>query len=60
MLYGRVGLVSLGQVALYGVGTWVTMRLGFATDWPYPVLILVAGVITAVIGDVARPAGAAA
>ena len=50
MLYGRVGLVALGQVALYGVGTWVTMRLGFATDWPYPVLILVAGVITAVIG----------
>ncbi len=50
MLYGRVGLVALGQVALYGVGTWVTMRLGFATDWPYPVLILAAGVITAVIG----------
>ena len=50
MLYGRVGLVALGQVALYGVGTWVTMRLGFATDWPYPVLILVAGLITAVIG----------
>ena len=50
MLYGRVGLVALGQIALYGVGTWVTMRLGFATDWPYPVLILVAGVITAVIG----------
>jgi branched-chain amino acid transport system permease protein len=50
MLYGRVGLVALGQIALYGVGTWVTMRLGFATDWPYPVLILIAGVITAVIG----------
>ncbi len=50
MLYGRVGLVSLGQIALYGVGTWVTMRLGFATDWPYPVLVLIAGVITAVIG----------
>jgi branched-chain amino acid transport system permease protein len=50
MLYGRVGLVSLGQIALYGVGTWVTMRLGFATDLPYPVLILLAGVITAVIG----------
>jgi branched-chain amino acid transport system permease protein len=50
LLYGRVGLVSLGQIALYGVGTWVTMRLGFATDWPYPVLVLIAGVITAVIG----------
>jgi len=50
MLYGRVGLVALGQVALYGVGTWVTMRLGFATDWPYAVLILVAGVITAAMG----------
>jgi branched-chain amino acid transport system permease protein len=50
LLYGRVGLVSLGQIALYGVGTWVTMRLGFATDWPYPVLVLIAGVVTAVIG----------
>ncbi len=50
MLYGRVGLVSLGQIALYGVGTWVTMRLGFATDWPYPVLILIAGAVTAIVG----------
>jgi branched-chain amino acid transport system permease protein len=50
LLYGRVGLASLGQVALSGVGAWVTARLHFATDWPFPVLLLIAGVVTAVIG----------
>lgn len=50
MLYGRVGLVSLGQVAPYGIGTWVTMRLAFATSLPYPVLLLIGGLAAALIG----------
>jgi branched-chain amino acid transport system permease protein len=50
LLYGRVGLASLGQFALSGVGAWVTARLFFATGWPLPILLLVAGVVTAVIG----------
>jgi branched-chain amino acid transport system permease protein len=50
MLYGRVGLVSLGQVAPYGIGTWVTMRLAFATSLPFPLLLLIAGISAAVIG----------
>lgn len=50
MLYGRVGLVSLGQVAPYGIGTWVTMRLAFATSIPYPMLLLIAGLVAAVLG----------
>ncbi len=50
MLYGRVGLVSLGQVAPYGIGTWVTMRLAYATDLPWPALLIVGGVVAAVVG----------
>ena len=50
MLYGRVGLVSLGQVAPYGIGCWVTMRLAYATSLPFPVLLLIGGIVAAVIG----------
>lgn len=50
LLYGRVGLVSLGQVAPYGIGAWVTLRLAFATSLPFPVLLLVAGAVAMVIG----------
>jgi branched-chain amino acid transport system permease protein len=50
MLYGRVGLVSLGQVAPFGIGTWVTMRLSFATTLPWPMLLLIAGAVAAFVG----------
>jgi branched-chain amino acid transport system permease protein len=50
LLYGRVGLVSLGQVASYGIGCWVTMRLAFATNLPYPVILIIGGLAAAVIG----------
>jgi branched-chain amino acid transport system permease protein len=50
LLYGRVGMVSLCQIALLAVGGWVTARLGYETSIPFPVLLLIAGVITAVIG----------
>jgi branched-chain amino acid transport system permease protein len=52
MLYGRVGMVSLGQVAPYGIGCWVTVRLSFATDLPYPLLLLIGGAAAMVIGTV--------
>jgi branched-chain amino acid transport system permease protein len=50
MLYGRVGLVSLGQVAPYGIGTWVTIRLLFATSLPYVIVILLAGLVAMALG----------
>jgi branched-chain amino acid transport system permease protein len=52
LLYGRVGLVSLGQVASYGIGCWVTMRLAFATSLPFPLLLIIGGLVAAVIGVV--------
>jgi branched-chain amino acid transport system permease protein len=50
LLYGRVGLASLGQVALSGVGAWVFARLYYATHLPTPLLLLLAGLVAAVVG----------
>ena len=50
VLYGRVGMISLGQVALLSVGCWVGTRLAYATSIPFPGLLLVVGGITCVIG----------
>jgi len=52
VLYGRVGMISLGQVALLVVATWVGARLSFATSLPFPLLLLVTGLITMVVGVV--------
>jgi branched-chain amino acid transport system permease protein len=50
LLIGRVGMVSLCQFVLAAVGAWVALRLSYATDLPFPVLLIAAGVITAVVG----------
>jgi branched-chain amino acid transport system permease protein len=50
ILYGRVGMISLGQVALLTVGCWVGARLAYGTSLPFPIILLAAGGITMVIG----------
>jgi branched-chain amino acid transport system permease protein len=50
VLMGRVGLVSLCQVALLAVGGWVALRIGYATSLPFPVVLLCAGLVTAFLG----------
>jgi branched-chain amino acid transport system permease protein len=50
LLYGRVGMVSLCQIALLAIGAWTTARLGFATGLPFPILLLISGVVTGLIG----------
>jgi branched-chain amino acid transport system permease protein len=50
LLYGRVGLISLGQVALLTIGCWVGTRLSYATSLPFPLLLLFAGALTCVVG----------
>jgi branched-chain amino acid transport system permease protein len=50
LLVGRVGMVSLGQIALLAIGGWVALRIGFATGLPFPILMLAAGVITGLLG----------
>ena len=50
LLYGRVGMISLGQVALLSIGCWVGTRLAYATSIPFPLLLIVDGAIVMTIG----------
>jgi branched-chain amino acid transport system permease protein len=50
LLIGRVGMVSLCQFVLAAVGAWVALRLNYATAIPFPFLLLIAGVITGLLG----------
>jgi branched-chain amino acid transport system permease protein len=49
LLYSRLGLASLAQVAFMGVGAWAMLRLHFATELPFLVCLLLAGLATAVV-----------
>ena len=53
LLYARLGLVSLAQVALVGVGGWVTLRMWHATGLPFELNVLVAALVSAVVGMLA-------
>jgi branched-chain amino acid transport system permease protein len=50
ILYGRVGMISLGQIGLLAIGTWTATRLNYAFHLPFPVLLLVTGAITCAVG----------
>ncbi len=43
-------MISLGQVALLTIGCWIGTRLAYASSMPFPLLLLVTGAITCVIG----------
>jgi branched-chain amino acid transport system permease protein len=51
ILMGRTGLVSLGQIALLALAAWVGARLFFATNLPFPIVLLGSGLITMVLGS---------
>jgi branched-chain amino acid transport system permease protein len=50
LLIGRVGMVSLCQFVLAAVGAWVALRLSYATSLPFPLLIVIAGLVAGLIG----------
>jgi branched-chain amino acid transport system permease protein len=50
LLVGRVGMISLGQVAVLALGAWVAAKLCYSTTLPYPIVLLATGVITMVMG----------
>ena len=50
VLVGRVGLFSLGQGAVLQIGAWTGARLLYATNQPYPLVLLEAGLVTMLIG----------
>src|SRR5215471_8931671 len=50
LLMGRVGLVSLGQIAVLAIGAWIAARILYATSLPYSVVIVICGLATGVVG----------
>jgi branched-chain amino acid transport system permease protein len=50
VLYGRLGLVSLCQYALVGVGGWAALRLQFAFHMPFEFCALGGGVAAMIVG----------
>ena len=60
LLYGQLGLVSLCQYALLGVGGWVALRVAHGLQWPFEVCVLVAGGVGGVPARHARRAAGAA
>ncbi len=51
LLVGRVGLYSLGQLAVLTIGAWVGARLLFGTGQPYILVLIEAGLVTMIIGS---------
>lgn len=49
-MYARLGMVSLTQVGLMGIGGWVTLRLNYLFDWPFEVNLALAALATMVVG----------
>jgi len=49
-MYARLGMVSLTQVGLMGVGGWVTLRLNYAFDLPFEVNMGLAAIVTMICG----------
>lgn len=49
-MYARLGMVSLGQVALMGVGGWVMLRMNHAFHLPFEINLAVAGAVTLLFG----------
>lgn len=50
VLYGRLGLVSLAQFALVGVGGWIALRLAHGTALPFEVVLLLGGLGAGIVG----------
>lgn len=49
-MYARLGMVSLTQVGLMGVGGWVMLRLNHGFDFPFEINLILAGLVTMVFG----------
>jgi branched-chain amino acid transport system permease protein len=50
LLMGRVGLVSLGQIAILALGAWAAARIDYGTSVPFPLVLLLAGLVTMILG----------
>jgi branched-chain amino acid transport system permease protein len=50
LLYGQLGMVSLAQFALAGVGGWVTLRLVHGLNLPFELCLLAGAVVAGLFG----------
>lgn len=50
LLYAQLGLINLAQIALIGVGGWISLRLNYGTGLPVTLILLISGVLTGAIG----------
>jgi branched-chain amino acid transport system permease protein len=50
LLIGRAGLVSICQFVLFAIGAWVALRINYLIQLPLPLNLLIAGIVTAIIG----------
>lgn len=53
VLYGQLGLVSLCQYALLGVGGWVALRVSHGLGWPFELCVLAGGLSSLLVGMLA-------
>jgi branched-chain amino acid transport system permease protein len=53
LLYGQLGLVSLCQFALLGIGGWVALRFSHGVGAPFEFCVLAAGAASAIVGMLA-------
>ncbi len=51
LLVGRVGMYSLGQLAVLIIGAWTAARLLFGTGQPFILVMIEAGLVTMIIGS---------
>jgi len=52
LLVGRAGLYSLCQIPLVALGAWIAIRVTQEVALPFPLLLLVTGALTSIIGVV--------
>jgi branched-chain amino acid transport system permease protein len=49
-MYARLGMVSLTQVGLMGIGGWVALRLNYSFEFPFEINMICAALVTMACG----------
>ncbi len=52
LLVGRTGMYSLCHIPLLAVGAWISMRVAQEIDMPFPILLVITGILTGLVGIV--------
>jgi branched-chain amino acid transport system permease protein len=50
LLVGRAGMFSLCQIPLFAAGAWISLRISNIVDMPFPILLIVTGLLTGALG----------